>query len=141
MPEKKPSLALVAATFHKEMAEEMIAAASHEATAQNATIYKTLRVAGSYEIPLITQKLMKDENIDAILVLGYIEKGETLHGEVMGYVIHQALMDLQLQFGKPIGIGIIGPGATRQQAEVRKIGAAKSAVRAALQSLQILFLQ
>jgi 6,7-dimethyl-8-ribityllumazine synthase len=64
-------------------------------------------------------------------VLGFIEKGETLHGENMGHVVHRTLMELQLERRKPKGLGIIGPGATPEQAEARKERYAKDAVFAA----------
>jgi len=64
--------------------------------------------------------LLKKGNFDALLVLGYIEKGETLHGEVMGHVVHRSIVELQLQYSVPIAIGIIGPGATIEQARERK---------------------
>ena len=56
---------------------------------------------------------------DGLVVLGYIERGETLHGEVMGHVVHTALVQLQLKYRKPVGIGIIGPGATAEQAQAQ----------------------
>lgn len=138
MAAKKTRLAVLAAQFHQELAEDMIQAAMAEAAKVSATVTKVVRVAGSYEMPLVADQLLTQKNIDGLVVLGYIEKGETLHGEVMGHVVHRALVELQLKHGKPIGIGIIGPGATRAQAEKRKIGAATGAVRAVLQSLAVL---
>ena len=32
-----------------------------------------------------------------LITLGYIERGETQHGEVMGHVVHRALVELQLR--------------------------------------------
>ncbi len=138
MAGKKTRLALVAAEFHKDLSEEMLAAATQEAKRQRATVTVVVRVAGSYELPLVADRLLPSKKIDAVVVLGYIEKGETLHGEVMGHVVHAALVEIQLKHKKPIGVGIIGPGATRVQAEVRKVGAAQGAVRAVLQSLAVL---
>jgi 6,7-dimethyl-8-ribityllumazine synthase len=72
------------------------------------------------------------------VVLGFIERGQTQHGEVMGHVVHRALVDLELKHRKPVGIGIIGPGATSEQAEKRKVDYARAAVRAALRSWNVL---
>jgi 6,7-dimethyl-8-ribityllumazine synthase len=138
MKHRKPRIAIIGGQFHKELIEEMITAATEEAQQHGAEISKTILVAGSYEVPLIADKVLEDTKIDALVVLGYIEQGETLHGEVMGHVVHRVLLDLQLEYGKPIGIGIIGPGATKKQAQARKVSAARGAVSAALQSLEIL---
>jgi 6,7-dimethyl-8-ribityllumazine synthase len=56
----------------------------------------------------------------------------------MGHVVHAALVQLQLRYRKPAGIGIIGPGATLEQAATRKEPYARAAVRAMLASLKCL---
>ena len=88
------------------------------------------RLPGAYEIPLIADIELSKPAVGGLVVLGYIEKGETLHGEVMGHSVSNALVNLQLKLKKPIGIGIIGPGATYEQAEVRYENSARAAVRA-----------
>src|SRR5262249_35061100 len=105
---------------------------------RGAEVAVTARVPGSYELPLVVSTILKSGKVRAVVVLGYIERGETQHGEVMGHVVHGALMRLSIRHGKPIGLGIIGPGATAEQAEARKDAYARSAVRAALASLATL---
>lgn len=131
-------IGLVVGDFHRELAETMIASAQAEAARQGAEVVAVVRVPGSYEAPLVADGLLARGGVDALAVLGYIERGETLHGEVMGHVVHHALVQLQLQYKKPIGIGIIGPGATPEQAEKRKVDYAAAAVAAALRSLTAL---
>lgn len=134
----KKHIAIVTGDFHKELAEEMVKFAMEELKNAGAALAADVRVAGSYEVPLVMNQLLGRDDVDAAVALGLIEKGETLHGEVMGHVVHKTLVDLQLKHGKPIGIGIIGPGATPQQAQVRKEGAARGAVKAVLRSLEAL---
>src|SRR5205807_6339706 len=86
----------------------------------------------------IAAALLAKPDVDAVAVLGYLEKGETLHGEVIGHVVYRALVELQIAHRKPIGVGIIGPGATLQQAEARRDGFARAAIRAAVASLATL---
>src|SRR5262245_28718252 len=138
MATKTISIAILAAEFNKELVDFMVEAASKEAAAVGANLVRVVRVPGSYEMPLLADRLLGLSQVDALVVLGYIERGETLHGEVMGHVVHTALVELQLRHGKPVGIGIIGPGATAEQAEVRKGPSAASAVRAALGNLECL---
>lgn len=123
-------IAIVAAEFHPVVMDEMIREAKNKIKAVRAQLVSVTRVPGSYEIPLIVQNLLQTSSADGIVVLGWIEKGKTLHGEVMGYVVHAALMDLQLKFQKPIGFGIIGPGATLKQAKKRAQPVACRAVEA-----------
>lgn len=125
---------MVAAEFNKPLVNAMIEAARNELRAADAELVDVVRVSGAYEIPLVADAVLAKADVDALVVLGYIERGETLHGQVMGHVVHAALVQIQLRYRKPMGIGIIGPGATADQAELRKVGYATSAVRAVLQS-------
>jgi hypothetical protein len=56
----------------------------------------------------------------------------------MGHVVRRSLVELQLKVKKPIGLGIIGPGATEEQALVRQSSCAKNAVYAVKQVADIL---
>lgn len=132
---------IVAAEFNKELVQFMIDTAQRELNGAGSRLVQVVRVAGSYEVPLMADVHLSKEGVDAVVVLGYIERGETLHGEVMGHVVHQALVDLQLKYRKPIGIGIIGPGATMEQAEQRKSSSAIAAVQAALRNCELLAAQ
>jgi 6,7-dimethyl-8-ribityllumazine synthase len=129
------SIGVVAAEFNKPLVEAMIDAARDEARRHGAVIVEEARVPGCYEIPLAADVLLARPDVAAAVVLGYIERGETLHGEVMGQAVHATLLQIELARRKPIGIGIIGPGADAEQAEGRKASYAWAAVRAALASL------
>jgi 6,7-dimethyl-8-ribityllumazine synthase len=135
---KAPRVAFLVAEFHRSLVDAMLSFAVTEAKAQGLKIVHTVRVPGAYETPLVAKKLLARRDVDALVVLGYIERGETLHGEVMGHVVHRALVEAALQTEKPVGLGIIGPGATKKQAEARKKGSARSAVRAVVKSLEAL---
>ena len=134
----KPRCALIAAEFARAIVDVMVAEASAEAAAGGAEVAAVHRVPGAYETPLIADAVLADPGIDFVVVLGFIERGETLHGEVMGHVVHGKLVEIQLKHRKPLGIGIIGPGATTAQAEVRKADYARAAVRAAMHNWKLL---
>lgn len=137
-PASPTKLAFVVARFHETIAEAMLAAARDEAAEHGAQIVETIELPGCYETPLIAEALLARRGIDAVVVLGFIERGETLHGEVMGHVVHRALVEASLRAKKPVGLGIIGPGATLPQAQVRKEPSARAAVRAVIRSLEAL---
>jgi 6,7-dimethyl-8-ribityllumazine synthase len=96
------------------------------------------RVRGAYEIPLITEALLKQAVITSVVVLGFIEQGETQHGEVMAHTVSTLLLNSSMKHGKAIGYGIIGPGASLEQAYYRKEPYARAAVQAALASTGVL---
>ena len=133
-----PGYSIIAAEFNKALIEDMIKTALSEMEACGLPLFRLLRVPGCYEVPLVADIEIARPDVKGLIVLGYIERGETLHGEVMGHVVHRALVELELKVGKPIGLGIIGPGATAAQAEVRRIGSAKAAVAAVKQVSDVL---
>ena len=76
-------------------------------------------------------RMLEDDALDAVCVVGYIEKGSTLHGQEMGATCSLIFKQLELEYGKPVGMGIIGPGATAEQAEGR-VAYAGNAIRASI---------
>lgn len=138
MSNKLINVAIIAADFHKNITDHMVRAAKKELSKKGINLVSSIRVPGSYEIPLAAKYVIDEGKVDAIVVLAYIERGQTLHGEVMGHVVHDALIRLQLKHNMPMGLGIIGPGATKSQAEKRKTNASKAAVNAALSSYSII---
>ncbi|PWU14923.1 MAG: 6,7-dimethyl-8-ribityllumazine synthase [Bdellovibrio sp.] len=123
-------VSIIAAEFNKDLIEKMVGVAVGELERIGIRSPHIVRVPGCYEAPFAANILLAKPDVSGLVVLGYIEKGETLHGEVMGHVVHRALVELQLRFLKPMGLGIIGPGATKEQAVVRHQNCAKAAVMA-----------
>lgn len=134
-----PRVAVLAAVFDEALVGPMILAALDEMVRTGLQLAgEVYRVAGSFELPLAAQALLERADVDAVVVLGSLEKGETLHGEVIGHAVFGALTGLQLRLRKPAGLGVVGPGATREQAEARKEASARAAVRAVKASLACL---
>jgi 6,7-dimethyl-8-ribityllumazine synthase len=135
---RAPRLALVVAEFNRPLCEAMLRSATAESEKLGAKVTATVRVPGSYETPLAAETLLRRSSTDALVVLGYIERGETGHGEVMGHVVHRLLVEASLRHDKPVGLGLIGPGATLRHAEKRKDEYARAAVRAAVRMLSVM---
>lgn len=123
-------IAIVLGSFHKKEADEMLEV-SHIAAAENQLeIAEVVWVPGSMEAPLALKRLLMRDDIDGAVALGIIERGETKHGLVMGEVVYDAIIRLQLEFMKPIGFGILGPEILPEQVEKRVKPYAKAAVDA-----------
>ncbi len=126
------SIAIIVADFNNEITGRMLAQAEEEAQKAGANVAKVAHVPGTYDMPLIVATLLEREDVDAAVALGAVIKGETGHDEVVVRVCAKQLSDLSIEFGKPVGMGIIGPGATHAHAQARADGYAKRAVQAAL---------
>lgn len=112
-------LGVVASEIHRDIAEEMLALAQAKVVELGIDLVKVLRVPGSLEAPLAVSTLLARDDIDCVAVVGYIERGETLHGEQIGLVVTLRLKELEECYRKPVGVGIVGPGATMEQAQAR----------------------
>ncbi len=123
-------LALVASLFNREVVDPMVERALQRAAELGLQVTTVVRVPGAFEIPPAVQRLLERSDVDGAVALGAVIKGETKHDEVIMQAAAHALMDIGLRTGKPVGLGITGPGMTDRQAKAR-IRAASRAVDAA----------
>ena len=124
------SIAIVASSYHKDSVEKMIEKAKAVASDNNIIVEEVNWVPGSMEVPLQIKRLFLRESIEGAVVLGIIENGETKHGLVMGKAVIDSLLNLQLASMKPIGFGIIGPGAKPEHIDDRLLPYAENAMLA-----------
>ncbi len=129
------SIAIVAGSFHKDLVDKMVDEARKTASENNLIVEEVSWVPGSMEVPLQLKRLLIRESIEGAVALGIIEKGDTGHGLVMGQAVTKGIIDLQLASMKPIGYGIIGPGAKDKQIESRLVPYARKAVLAVSEML------
>lgn len=122
-------IAVVASLFNREVVDPMVEKALARAREHDMKVAAVVRVPGAFEIPLAVQRLLARDDIDGAVAIGAVIKGETLHDEVIMNAASQALMDIVLRTGKPVGLGITGPGMTDDQA-IERIGNAARAVDA-----------
>ena len=121
----------VCGSYHKAEIELMLGYAKEEAAMHSLEISEIIWVPGSMEVPLALKRaLTQNSKLEGAICLGIIEKGETQHGAAMGHGVIQTIIDLQLEFDKPIGLGIIGPGAEERHIEPRLEPHARAAVNA-----------
>ena len=78
-------------------------------------------------MPLAVKKLLKKKDVDGVVTLGAVIEGETDHDDIVIGQSTRKLTDLSVEFDKPVGLGITGPGMSRLQAEER-VERAKAAV-------------
>lgn len=123
-------LAIVASEFNREIVDSMVQRALDRAREHGLKVTTVVRVPGSFEIPLAAQRLLERSDVDGVVALGSVIKGETKHDEVIVQAVAAALLDIELRTGKPVGLGITGPGMTYKQAKAR-VDAASRAVDAA----------
>lgn len=123
-------IAIVCARFHREHVETMLDIAQRRCEDFGIEVVEVIWVPGSLEIPLALKGLISRDDIEGAACLGVIEKGETQHGLVLGQAVVKTLLELQLEYDKPIGLGIIGPGALPKHVKQRLVPHARGAIDA-----------
>ena len=123
-------IAIVCGSFHKDEIERMLEYAKDQASKDSLSITDVVWVPGAMEVPLAIDRLLANDEINGVACLGIIEKGKTQHGLAMGQAVIKTIIELQLVHEKPVGLGIIGPGAEPEHIEPRLEPHARSAVSA-----------
>jgi len=127
MAKEKIRIGAVVSEFNYNITTMMLERAKEHAAFLGAEITTVLKVPGVFDMGLPIQKLINKPTIDGVIALGAVIQGETGHDEIVMQHAARKIADLAIQAGKPIGLGITGPGMTRLQAEER-IERAKHAV-------------
>lgn len=110
----------------------MLDTAKSQAQKVNADIKYVCYVPGSFDMPLILEELLKKSDVDAVVTLGAVIKGETRHDEIVAENAARLIADLSLKHGKPVALGITGPNITIEQARNRVRVVPMRAVNAAV---------
>ena len=99
--------AIVASRYNGRYVNSMVRAARRTLEEAGAQV-ELVRVPGAYEIPLATELLARRALAKtgaapvAILCLGVILRGETVHAAHIGEAVSRALMEIQLRHGIPV---------------------------------------
>ena len=94
-------------------------------------------VPGALESALALQQLAQSDDYDALVALGAVIRGETYHFEIVSNESAAGLSSVVLEFGIPIGNGIL-TCETEAQAEARMDAKGFEAAQAALEMANLI---
>ena len=106
--------AIVASQYNARYVDSMLEAAKEELERAGAGEVLVARVPGAYEIPVVAARLARTSSphatrntqhatrLSAVICLGVILRGETVHAAHIGEAVSRALMEIQLQHGVPV---------------------------------------
>lgn len=106
------TFAIVASRYNARFVDAMLRAAKAELKRAGATV-QVVRVPGAYEIPIVAAKLARAgfphasrpapcAPLSAIICLGVILRGQTVHAAHIGDAVNRALMQIQLETEVPV---------------------------------------
>lgn len=64
-------------------------------------------VPGSFEIPIVAQKLARSGKFNAVICLGAVIQGETTHHDYINHQVAAGIMQGSLETGVPVVFGVL----------------------------------
>jgi 6,7-dimethyl-8-ribityllumazine synthase len=128
-------LGFVVSEFNRDITYQMELLGREHARFLGAEVATVVYVPGVFDMPIAVRKLLRREDIEAVVTIGCVIQGETAHDEVVVSQAARKLMDLSLEYDKPVTLGITGPKMSRPDAH-KRVDYAKRAVEAAVKLLQ-----
>lgn len=119
-PPRDCRFAIVVSRFNEEITEGLLAGARRalaEAAVPDDRIL-VVRVPGSFEIPVTALRLARTRQFDAIICLGCLIKGETLHFEYLAGATSLGIGAAAAETGVPMAFGVLTV-LTEEQAQAR----------------------
>jgi 6,7-dimethyl-8-ribityllumazine synthase len=135
---------IVEARFYDDIQDALMEGAVAELKAASVT-HEVITVPGSLEIPAAIAIALdaaerNNEPYDAVIALGCVIRGDTIHFEIVSMESSRALMDLAVARKVPLGNGIITVDTEAQawqRARAGELNKGGDAARAALAMLRI----
>jgi len=131
-------IAVIAARFNQALTDAMLAdclAALADANVAAQDIV-TLRVPGSFELPVAAAMCADDEGYDAIICLGLIIKGDTRHDHYIADAVANGLTNISIRTHIPVIFGVLTT-ENLGQAEARALGGQKKGWEAGKSAIEI----
>jgi 6,7-dimethyl-8-ribityllumazine synthase len=98
--------AIVASRYNERYVDAMVEAARDELQRAGSRGVRVVRVPGAYEIPVVAARLARGAKgkgaLRAIICLGVILRGETVHAAHIGEAVSRALMEIQVAEEVPV---------------------------------------
>ncbi len=94
-------------------------------------------VPGSFEIPLVANKLAQSKRYDAVICLGAVVRGATPHFEYIATEVTKGIAKVGLETGLPVSYGIITADTLEQAIERAGTKAGNKGFDAAVDAIEM----
>lgn len=136
---KGKKFAIVASRFNEFIVQKLLEGAldtlrRHEVPDENITV---VWVPGSFEIPLVSQKLAESKKYDVVIALGCIIRGGTPHFDYIASETAKGIGQVSLSTGVPVIFGVLTTDNIEQAIERAGTKAGNKGAHAALTALEM----
>ena len=114
--------ALVVSSVNKDITDGLLrgARAVLSEAGVTSTDITVVHVPGAFEIPLAARRLARSGRYHAVICLGCVIKGETMHFEYIASAVSHGIMSVSADTGIPVTFGVLTT-VTEEQAVARSI--------------------
>jgi len=126
---------VVVATFNELVTAGLLRGALEALAAAGAADPTVVRVAGSFELPVVARALAEGGH-DCVVALGAVIKGETDHYEHVAAQAIAGLRQVAVETGVPVGLGVLTTRRVEQARERSLPGAGNKGAEAALAAVR-----
>ena len=126
------NIAIVVSEFNDKVTSRMLEVALEKAKSLKLNVKFTCKVPGIFDMPLIIDTLLEKKEVDGVVTLGTVIKGQTKHDELIANATATRITKLSLKHKKPVSLGITGPGIEERQAYARIRPVSERAVEAVM---------
>lgn len=131
--------ALIATRFNGFIVEQLVAGARdalvrHGADAAAIDLY---RVPGAWELPLVTRRVARTGQYDAVIALGAVIRGGTPHFDYVAGEASKGLANVGLETDVPVAFGLLTVDTIEQAVERAGTKAGNKGADAALSAIEM----
>jgi 6,7-dimethyl-8-ribityllumazine synthase len=132
-------VAVVAARFNSFVVDKLVSGALDTLREQGVADedITLVRAPGAFELPLVVQSLLEDEDYDAVIALGAVIRGETPHFDFVAGECARGLSQVALETGIPVAFGVLTCDTAEQALERAGGKAGNKGVDAAMTALEM----
>ena len=116
---KDYSIGIIVSKFNEPVTSRLQAGAQ-EALEQLGTLAEHItlvRVPGAFELPVAAKALTQSHQVDAVICLGAVIRGETAHFEYISEQASRGIGSLSLEMGIPVIFGVLTTNTVEQAME------------------------
>jgi len=131
--------AVVVSRFNAEVTDGLLAGAlsALDAAGVTADARTIVRVPGAFELPVTAQRLAESGRFDAVVCLGCLIKGDTMHFEYLAEAVSQGLSRVALDSGVPVAFGVLTTLTDEQALERARPGEANKGAEVARAAVEM----
>lgn len=132
---QKIRVAIVAARYNSSIADTLLDHTLRTLTRFGVRQVKTVRVPGSYEVPVVVAQLARFGKFHVIIALGVVLQGKTSHADHIAQACAVTLQQIMVETGVPVIHQILTPRNLRDaraRVRLRGIEAAQTAIEMAV---------